>query len=168
MPHAIGPWEGLAYYTNSIATLWAEKICISTLITGFVGVFGGDAVLLWFLGAVWVADFALGLLDALQRGHFRCRALARGVLKAPAYCLYLLLVGVVNVSLARSTGMDMPLLNLFVAYLIITDVVSIMAHLQRMGIPVPVLLQRIVIRSRVKIEKKVSTALDDTEQEKEI
>ena len=82
--------------------------------------------------------------------------LAHGALKFPAYCLYLLIVGVVNASLSRSFGgFDMPLLNLFIAYLIITDAVSVIAHMQRLGIPVPDLLRRVLLRSKRKVERRV-------------
>ncbi len=132
------PLEGLAYYTQSLLALWPEKAVIGSCVAGAVSLFGGDAYLLWMLGAMLVADFAFGLADAVRRRHFRCRMLAHGALKFPAYCLYLLIVGVVNASLSRSFGgFDMPLLNLFIAYLIITDAVSVIAHMQRLGIPVP-------------------------------
>ena len=48
-----------------------------------------------------VADFAFGLADAVRRRHFRCRMLAHGALKFPAYCLYLLIVGVVTLSVSQ-------------------------------------------------------------------
>lgn len=107
-----------------------------------------------------MADFAFGLADAVRRRHFRCRMLAHGALKFPAYCLYLLIVGVVNASLSRSFGgFDMPLLNLFIAYLIITDAVSVIAHMQRLGIPVPDLLRRVLLRSKRKVERRVDEAV---------
>ena len=87
--------------------------------------------------------------------------LAHGALKFPAYCLDLLLVGVVNVSLSRSVGMEMPFLNLFVAYLIMTDAVSVIGHMQRLGIPVPALLRRIVLRGRHRVERGLSRAVED-------
>ena len=111
------PLDGLAYYTQSLLALWPEKAVIGSCVAGVVSLFGGDAYLLWMLGAMLVADFAFGLADAVRRRHFRCRMLAHGALKFPAYCLYLLIVGVVNASLSRSFGgVDMPLLNLFIAY----------------------------------------------------
>lgn len=155
------PLEGLTYYTQSLLALWPEKALIGSCIAGFVSLFGGDALLLWLLVAMLLADFAFGLADALRRRHFRCRMLAHGALKFPAYCLYLLLVGVVNVSLSRSVGMEMPFLNLFVAYLIMTDAVSVIGHMQRLGIPVPALLRRIVLRGRNRVERGVSRAMED-------
>ena len=146
------PLEGLDYYTQSLLALWPEKAVIGSCVAGVVSLFGGDGYLLWMLG--------FGLADAVRRRHFRCRMLAHGALKFPAYCLYLLIVGVVNASLSRSFGgFDMPLLNLFIAYLIITDAVSVIAHMQRLGIPVPDLLRRVLLRSKRKVERRVDEAV---------
>lgn len=153
------PFAGLDYYTQSLLALWPEKAVVGSFVAGAVAVVGGDAYLLWMLAGMLTADFAFGLADAIRRQHFRCRALAHGVLKFPAYCLYLLIVGVVNASLSRSFGgMEMPFLNLFIAYLIITDAVSVLAHMQRLGIPVPDLLRRVVMRSKRRVEQRVDEA----------
>lgn len=57
-------------------------------------------------------------------------------------------------SLSRSFGgVYMPFLNLFIVYLIITDAVSVIAHMQRLGIPVPDLLRRVLVRSKRKVER---------------
>ena len=52
------PMEGLAYYTQSLLALWPEKAVIGSCVAGVVSLFGGDAYLLWMLGAMLVADFA--------------------------------------------------------------------------------------------------------------
>ena len=152
------PFAGLDYYTQSLLALWPEKAVIGSFLAGAAALVGADAYLLWMLAGMLTADFAFGLADAVRRRHFRCRILAHGVLKFPAYCLYLLIVGTVNASLSRSFGIEMPLLNLFVAYLIITDAVSVMAHMQRLGIPVPELLRRLVVRSKRRVEQRVDDA----------
>ena len=156
------PLEGLAYYTQSLLALWPEKAVIGSCVAGAVSLFGGDALLLWLLVSMLIADFAFGLADAVRRRHFRCRMLAHGALKFPAYCLYLLLVGVVNVSLSRSVGLEMPFLNLFVAYLIHTCEPAKSSRVVR-GIlcAIPALLRRIVLRGRHRVERGVSRALED-------
>ncbi|MFQ8734850.1 MAG: hypothetical protein ACLSAH_01195 [Bilophila wadsworthia] len=93
------PLEGLDYYTQSLLALWPEKAVIGSCVAGAVSLFGGDAYLLWMLGAMLVADFAFGLADAVRRRHFRCRMLAHGR-SSSGHCLYLLIVGVVNASLS--------------------------------------------------------------------
>lgn len=162
--HVPSPWEGLSYYTQSIVVLWPEKAVISSFLTGIVALFGGDAFIMWLLLSVMCADFLLGFTDAARRKHIRCRAMGRGALKFVYYFSYIGLVGVVNVSLSRSFGIHVPLLDMFMSYLIITDTISVMAHMQRLGIPVPALLRRIVVRSRDKIERGVSETLDEDKQ----
>ena len=86
--------------------------------------------------------------------------LAHGALKFPAYCLYLLIVGVVNASLSRSFGgFDMPLLNLFIAYLIITDAYPSLPTCSGSASPVPDLLRRVLLRSKRKVERRVDEAV---------
>ena len=46
----------------------AEKAVIGSCVAGVVSLFGGDAYLLWMLGAMLVADFAFGLADACGAG----------------------------------------------------------------------------------------------------
>lgn len=162
--YAPSPWEGFVYYTQSLAALWPEKAVISSFLTGAVILFGGDAFIMWLLIGVMGADFVFGFAEAARRKHIRCRAMGRGVLKFVYYVSYIGLVGVVNVSLSRSFGIHVPLLDMFMSYLIITDTISVMAHMQRLGIPVPALLQRIVVRSRDKIERGVSETLDEDKQ----
>ena len=95
-----------------------------------------------------VADFAFGVADAARRRHFRCRMLWHGALKFLYYMAYIGIVDMVNASLSRSFGgVYMPFLNLFIVYLIITDAVSVIAHMQRLGIPVPDLLRRVLLRA---------------------
>lgn len=60
------PLEGLAYYTQSLLAFWPEKAVIGSCVAGVVSLFGGDAYLLWMLGAMLVADFAFGLADAVR------------------------------------------------------------------------------------------------------
>lgn len=64
------PLEGLAYYTQSLLALWPEKAVIGSCVAGVVSLFGGDAYLLWMLGAMLVADFAFGLADAVAAQAF--------------------------------------------------------------------------------------------------
>ena len=114
----------------------------------------------WMLAVMMVADFAFGVADAARRRHFRCRMLWHGALKFLYYMAYIGIVDMVNASLSRSFGgVYMPFLNLFIVYLIITDAVSVIAHMQRLGIPVPDLLRRVLLRSKRKVERRVDEAV---------
>lgn len=159
--HNVGPVDGLAYYTQSLLAWWPQKVAISAVVGGCTQFFGGDVVLVWMVCAMWAADFAFGLTEALRRGRFSCRLFGRGVLKLPTYCLYLALVGAVSVSLSRSMGISLPLLDMFCAYLLATDAVSVMGHMIRLGLPVPRTLRRVILRGQAKIKRSVETLFDD-------
>ena len=76
------PMEGLAYYTQSLLALWPEKAVIGSCVAGVVSLFGGDAYLLWMLGAMLVADFAFGLEMCIRdRLRVECATGAR-----PSFC----------------------------------------------------------------------------------
>ena len=154
------PMEGLAYYTQSLLALWPDKALVGSCVAGVVSLFGGDVYLLWMLAVMMVADFAFGVADAARRRHFRCWMLWHGALKFLYYMAYIGIVDMVNASLSRSFGgVYMPFLNLFIVYLIITDAVSVIAHMQRLGIPVPDLLRRVLLRSKRKVERRVDEAV---------
>ena len=59
----------------------------------------------------------------------------------------------------------MPLVKFFLAYLILTDTVSIIAHLERMGWRVPKLLALIVRRGRKKLVSSVEKSLPDDDKD---
>ena len=154
------PLEGLDYYTQSLLALWPDKALVGSCVAGVVSLFGGDVYLLWMLAVMMVADFAFGVADAARRRHFRCRMLWHGALKFLYNMANIGIVDMVNASLSRSFGgFDMPFLNLFIVYLIITDAVSVIAHMQRLGIPVPDLLRRVLLRSKRKVERRVDEAV---------
>lgn len=159
--HNVGPVDGLAYYTQSMLTWWPQKVAVSTVVAGCVTFFEGDVVLVWLVCAMWATDLAFGLFEALRRGRFHCRLFARGVLKLPTYCLYLLLVGAISISLSRALGVRLPLLDMFCAYLLATDAVSVMGHMIRLGMPVPGTLRRVILRGQAKIQNSVESLLDD-------
>jgi len=110
---------------------------------------------------MWAADLSCGLIEALRRGRFHCRLFARGVLKLPTYCLYLALVGAISISMSRAFGVRLPLLDMFCAYLLATDAVSVMGHMIRLGMPVPRTLRRVILRGQAKIQHSVETLMDD-------
>ena len=58
-------------------------------------------------------------------------------------------------------GISLPLLDMFCAYLLATDAVSVMGHMIRLGLPVPRTLRRVILRGQAKIQRSVETLFDD-------
>ena len=164
MMNPISPLSYAAISWANLSELWAIKSSVSAFVTGACVAIGADVMLIWLLLLAMCVDFTLGVADAIHRRHFRCRALERGSLKLVYYCAYLGLVSIVNASLSRACCMELPLLNLFTAYLTLTEAVSITAHMQALGWPVPSLLLRVVSGSRKHIEKRVDDVMPDDEK----
>ena len=76
-----------------------------------------------------------GMADAFRRDRFKCRAVAFGATKIFWYIVYLCIVGLMNRSLSIAMGVRVPLLDLFAAYLVASDCVSITGHLQSWACP---------------------------------
>ena len=165
MVNNVNPIEGVVYYSRSLFDLLPEKAAFGALLAWVSGVLGADPMLVALTLISLVADFALGMWEAVRRGHFRCRIMARGVAKFPCYCVYIILVWWVDVALSHAIGFQVPLVKFFLAYLILTDTVSIIAHLERMGWRVPKLLALIVRRGRKKLVSSVEKSLPDDDKD---
>jgi toxin secretion/phage lysis holin len=148
----------------ALLELWEMKaVCGATFATICAGA-GCDYVLVLTLWLAMFCDFLFGVADACKRRHFRCRTMERGAQKLVWYFIYMGLVWMVNVAISHSVGFDSPLLNWFLAYLTLTEAVSIVAHLKSLGVPIPPLLLYIVNRSKKGVEEKVEQAFPDTEE----
>ena len=158
MLNNVGPWEGFVYTSRSLLELLPEKAACGAVLAWVSGALGADPILVLLTLAALVADFLLGFGEALRRGHFRCRALARGAAKLPCYCVYIILVWWVDVALSRAAGLQLPLVKFFLAYLILTDTLSILGHLQRLGWRVPRILRTVAANSRLKVERAAEQA----------
>ena len=144
------------YYLHELFCSWQLKGVIAS-VAAFFGT--EEALFMWLIGMM-CADLFFGLAEAFKRNRFSCRMLGRGILKFPCYCLYIVLVGAVDSSISLSIGMNNPLLELFVAYLIATDAVSVMGHMIRCGLPVPQKLRKIILHAQTRIDKEIETLGD--------
>lgn len=151
-----------AAFISALSELWAAKASASAVIATISAFIGADQVLLYLLLLSMVLDFVFGIWDAHRRRRFRCRAMQRGAGKLGWYFVYVGLVAIVDVAVAHSTGYHFPCLDLFLTYLILTETVSVTAHLQSMGVRVPPLLMSFVQHTRKHVEKRFSSASEKT------
>ena len=144
--------EGLAYYSRALTDMWPGKLACGALLTAAASFLDTDrALVLLVIGAMCV-DLFFGLWVAFRRHRFRCGILARGVAKFPCYAFYILLVQACEYSLEASTGATLPGVEIFLAYLLLTDCVSILAHCAQLGFPVPGLLRGMIEGSKTRVE----------------
>ncbi len=159
MTQHIGIMDGLSYYSRALADIWQGKLALGALIGLAATCLKTDATLIMMVIGAMCTDFALGLWVALRRHRFRCHTLVRGVAKLPCYAFYTLIIQACDYSLGASIGLDLPGVEIFLAYLLLTDCVSILAHCAQIGLPVPPLLKLIVQRSKARLEQFTRRAL---------
>lgn len=160
MTNPLNPLSGLAASIANLAELWELKASLGTLMGLVCAYIGADAVLVWLLILAMCMDFVLGITDAIHRHCFRCRALERGALKVVYYSVYLGVVAIMNASLSHAVMVQLPLLNLFISYLTLTEVVSITGHLLTLGWPVPAVLLSILARTKKGVAARMEQRLD--------
>ncbi len=157
------PWDGFIDYWAGLWAAWEIKASLGMAFAAVCSFFDVDERMIAFLCLAVTADFLLGVADAVKRDRFKCRAVEYGLLKIVYYVVYIGTVGLVNVSLSISLGYHLPLLDLFISYLIATDCISITAHLRSMGVPVPPLLVAILKKTKKRAEKNTNKVLDGKE-----
>ncbi len=154
-------------FSESLFELWEVKLGLGILITGFAGIFGVDERLVWLLVGALIADNVAGVLAATKRGSFRCAVFARKVKKIPALCVYILLVAISNLALEISFEMQCPFLELFIAYLVANESISIAVHMRQLGCTPPTIVENFLVRTRKVIEEKAQKHTDNPAQKEE-
>ena len=149
------------YYTQALASLWPVKAGIAAIAAWL----NTDAALLYWLVAMWGVDLAFGLAEAFKLKKFSSRILKRGALKIPAYCLYILLVGAVDVCIGLAFHVDFPVVEGFLAYLVAQESVSVMGHMVHLGMPVPPIVRRILLHGKQKVEQQLDSILAEGKKE---
>lgn len=152
---------------------WEIKLLLSTILTvwfqaieQFCSIFGADTLLvLLFFALVWL-DLAFGLILIVKKREFTYTAIGRGLIKLPIYCLYLFLVGSVAISIQRSMQISIPLLNLFVSYMVASEAFVIISQLRLLKIYVPPLFLLLVRGVKKKTEAMVRKVLSIEEDKK--
>lgn len=95
-----------------------------------------------------------------KRGKSLCRGLHHGLVRYSCYFFFLLMAVGVDISLRRALGFALPVTDVFMAYLVLTDCASIIGHLVWLGVPVPPLLVVLVTGGRTRLEKTVEDAVE--------
>ena len=146
--------EGIGHYLAELAEGWPEKLTLSTIFGTLSTLLGGEPYLWMACFGMLTADLALGLWRAIRTGEFALQIMQRGILKFPSYAIYIILSSVLENTTARAFGIDVPLVDMFLAYLVFTDSVSVLRHLEGMGFDVPPVLKTLAERGRKTVEEK--------------
>ena len=145
---------------------WASKITAS-----FIAFFGlncdsyyGDLFLINLLAKLMLVDLIVGCWDAAKNGQWSPRVFfVQGICKFPVYGFYVYLVATGSMALARGAKIQYPITELFVVYLLVGEIYSILKHLHYIGVPIPEILLWFCFGFRRKVHKKIRELLPDEE-----
>ena len=101
--------------------------------TAAAAVFGGSVPLVSALVALWVLDFVLGFRRAWQLGRLSGHKFRAGLFKIVLYMITILVMGITEFSL----GNILPIRDLMISYLCVTEALSCIEHLSFFGVPIP-------------------------------
>lgn len=160
MMKPIAPWQGFLETWAGMIAGWEVKAAAGTAFAAVCSFLDMDQRIAAILCIAVFADFFCGMMDAYKRKRFRCRAVMFGTTKIFWYIVYIGLVSAISQTVSYSVGFRLPLLDLFMSYLVASDCVSITGHLQSMGVPVPPILRLIVRTTKKNTEKKISNVLN--------
>lgn len=173
----------LIYHTEHLAAVWQNKLIGSVALAGIAWtfnvdtlvikqaaeslfvLFGADCFLLFLVFLLVCLDFALGIMQACYKKRFSWPIFKRGISKYPLYTVYIFLMATMSISLHRSTGYGSGLLNLFLAYLCMTEIFSIIKNFERLGVYVPPILLHIIYGVSHKIEKTIKDTYKHHDEE---
>ncbi|ADP87165.1 phage holin family protein [Nitratidesulfovibrio vulgaris] len=129
--------DQIGSYARTLCEEFPVKASIGTC-AAFVGtLLGGVGMMISLLFLLLVIDFALGFCRAWRAGRVSSSKLRGGGLKFVFYFLSIVVMAAVQAATSQSTGMTIPLRDVFVAYLCVNEGLSCLEHLSYFGVPVP-------------------------------
>lgn len=144
---------------ESALILWEHKLTLGLFLGWSSAFFGITEQLFICISLLMLSDLCLGVLSAMKLKNFNYTMLKRGFLKFVAYFLSMFLINIVDVWASAAVGTDLPLQDVYLSYLVITEVLSIMTNCSNLGLQFPALVERIIRGYKQKVEDLVEERL---------
>lgn len=152
--------EAFGHAGACLAAYWPDKLALGAVVTGLCAMLGMDAPLAYLCFGMLTLDMATRVAVHCKRDRPLCRGLKRGIPRYICYLLCILLAWAVQFAIERSLGARLPVVDLIMAYLVLTDCASVIGHLHYLGMPVPGVLKALVLGGRRGIERRVTAAVN--------
>lgn len=146
---------------DRLTDMWPGKLALGTGFSAVLALLGVDHVIFGIMVAALTGEMASRFAVGCKRHRSLCRELQRGLARYTCYGLFLLMTVGVDVSLRRALGFSLPVTDIFMVYLILTDCASIIGNLAYLGVNVPRPLRILVAGGREKVEKTLESVVDD-------
>lgn len=137
------------------------QIILSAAFAAFAVYIGALAVPIMVLIAMMVIDYASGMAAAWSNNELSSKVGAKGIVKKVGYMAlivvamgvdYLIYSGVAAVNIEVNYNMWFGML--VTVWLIINELISILENLDRLGVPIPDFLTKIIKRLKVSVDEK--------------
>jgi toxin secretion/phage lysis holin len=150
--------DSLWYYIVGVFTNFLTKVACA--VVTFFGLqttgFYGDEFLIVLLFRLMLIDLLTGVLAALKTKTWNTYLfVVRGTRKFPVYAMYIFSVACIDYGVEHALSTKVLFVEMFVTYLIATEVHSILKHMEKMGLRIAKLLLRFTSGVKKTIEHKV-------------
>ncbi len=156
--------ESSIFMLSDLMNGWAGKISFSAAITFVCEMFHVDYGLAVLCFCMLTADMVLRLIALAKRPKNLAKGLKKAIPRYIFYMLFIVMAWTVEFSIMRAIHIEIPFVDIVVAYLILTDCASVIEHLIHLGVPVPTLISMAVLGSRRKLETTTKQTLDIEEE----
>lgn len=141
---------------------------ISAALAAFASYLGALAVPIIVLMVMMIIDYLSGMSAAWLEGTLSSKLGAKGIVKKVGYMAlivvamgvdYLIYSGIVAANIELGYSMWFGLL--VAVWLIINEMISILENLKKLGVPMPVFLEKIVNRLKITVDKESEEETDE-------
>ena len=116
--------EAFGYAASRLADYWPDKLAIGAAFTGLCACWAWTRPG-YLCFAMLTLDMTTRVAVHCKRNRPLCRGLKRGIPRYICYLLFILLAWAVQFAVERALGARLPVVDLIMAYLVLTDCASV-------------------------------------------
>lgn len=147
-------------YIHSMIENYELKSFIAFMMTYLSTFFGVNWWIIQMLFILIFCDFVMGFIAGVKtKGQISLAKMHHGILKFLAYAVTIVMVLYMEEMVKFSVHLEIPLLALYATYQCVTEMSSIAKHLLILGLPLPQLFVKLLVKSRDKIDDTIDDAL---------
>lgn len=164
----IDPRWDMAYLNAwvSLTEAWEYRLVVSGIIASVCTVFGMSERLVYCMFATLTADMVLRFVVLVKlhviNNHIQiCVGLKRGMPRYIQYCTFIVMAWAAQLSINQAVGINLPVIDCMMAYLVFQDLSSITGSLHALGWRIPGILEKVIRRGRRQIDRRIDEHFPD-------
>ena len=160
--------NNIQYYLEQLMFGMGLKSIIAAVLLFFTEFLYGNTVVLSIYFVMVAIDLILGLTRACLYGAFQYKILLHWMYKVITHVFLVVVLGLLCTSMYHTTGLTFSIVNWLLFCCTITETVSIIYNLKRLGCPVPFFMDKVMVLLRKKAAKHITTVLDAPDLKQDI